>query len=172
VLPNILPLDFAKQFPAIRRLRLAIRRLCLAIRRPRRRRRRSQAAAKLPMFFQLLLQRYWDVVNSSKVLPASSHGVLHYLKTTGLPNALPFRRLGAEKLAAAKADFMKMEAEGIIRRSSSPWASLLHLFKKPDGSWQACGNFRRLNNVTVPNIYPLPNMMDLSARVTGCKFFS
>jgi hypothetical protein len=34
--------------------------------------------------------------------------------------------LYAEKLAAAKADFMKMEAESIIRRSSSPWASILY----------------------------------------------
>ncbi len=81
---------------------------------------------------KMLLQRYQDVVNPSKVLPTSSHGVVHHLRTTGQPNALPFRWLDAEKLAAAKADFMKMEAEGIIRRSSSPWASPLHLVKKPD----------------------------------------
>jgi hypothetical protein len=42
------------------------------------------------------------------------------------PIALPFRWLDAEKLAAAKADFMKMEAEGIIRRSTSQWTSSLH----------------------------------------------
>jgi len=77
-----------------------------------------------------------------------------------------------EKLAAAKVDFMKMEAKGIIRRSSSPWASPLHLVKKPDGSWRPCGDFRCLNNVTVPETYPLPNMMDFSLRVTRCKFFS
>jgi hypothetical protein len=65
----------------------------------------SRLAAK-----QLLLQRYQDTVNLSKVLPTSSHGVLHYLKTTGLPIASPFRRLDTEKLAAAKMDFMKMEA--------------------------------------------------------------
>jgi hypothetical protein len=44
--------------------------------------------------------------------------------------------------------------------------------KKPDGSWRPCDDFRRLNNVTLPDTYPLPNMMDFSARVTGWKFFS
>ncbi len=67
---------------------------------------------------------------------------------------------------------MKTEAEGIICRSSSPWASPLHLVKKPDGSWWASDDFeeeedfRRLNNMTVPDTYPLPNMMDFSAGVT------
>jgi hypothetical protein len=43
--------------------------------------------------------------------------------------------------------------------------------KKPEGSWQPCDDFRRLNNVTLLDTYPLPNMMDFSARVTGWKFF-
>jgi hypothetical protein len=113
-----------------------------------------------------LLQRYQDVVNPSKVLLASSHGVLHYLKTTGLPIASPFRRLDAEKLAAVKAD-LKMEVEGIIHRSTSPWASPLHLVKKPDNSWRLCGDLCCLNSMNVPHTFPLPNMMDFYAKVTG-----
>jgi hypothetical protein len=91
------------------------------------------------------------VVNTSKVLPTSTHGVFHYLQTEGPPIASPIQRLDAKKLAAAKADFMKMEAEGIIPCSNSPWASPLHLVKKPDGSWRLCGDIRRLNNVNVPD---------------------
>jgi hypothetical protein len=131
----------------------------------------SHLASQFPIFFQILLQRYQDVVNPSKVLPASSHGVVHHLRMTGPPIALPFRRLDAEKLAAAKADFMKMEAEDIIRRSSSPWASPLNLVKKLDGSWRPCSDFFRLNNINVPDTHHLPNMMGFSAEVTGCNFF-
>jgi hypothetical protein len=36
------------------------------------------------------------------------------------------------------------------------------MVKKPDGWWRCCGDYRRLNNVTVPDSYPLPNMMDFS----------
>jgi hypothetical protein len=98
--------------------------------------------------------------------------VEHHLETRGPPIVSPFRQLDAEKLAAAKAEFAALERDGIIRRSSSPWASPLHMVKKPDGSWRCCGNYRRLNNVTVLDTYPLPNMMDFSSRVAGCSIFT
>jgi hypothetical protein len=82
-------------------------------------------AGKLPLFFHLLLQQFEDVVNPSKVQPQTSHGVEHHLETRGPPITSPFRRLDAQKL----------ERDGIIRQSSSPWASPLHMVKKPDGSW-------------------------------------
>ncbi len=66
-------------------------------------------------------------------------------------------------------DFMKMEAQGIFRWSSSPWASPLPLVKNPDGSWQVWGDFCHLNNVAVLDTNSLPNF---SARVTGCKLLS
>ncbi len=54
---------------------------------------RPISTGKLPLFFQLLLQRFKDVVNPSKVLPQTSHGVEHHLETRGPPIASPFRRL-------------------------------------------------------------------------------
>ncbi len=127
--------------------------------------------SKLPLFFKLLLQRYEDVVIPSKVLPQTSHGVEHHLETRGLPIASPFSRLDGQKLAAMKAEFAALELDWIIRWSCSPWVSPLHMVKKPDGSWR-CGDYRRLNNVTVPDTYPLPNMIDFSSRVAGCSIFS
>jgi hypothetical protein len=107
---------------------------------------KSILAGKLPLFFQLLLQRFEDVVNPSKVLPQTSHGVEHHLETRGPPIASPFRRLDPEKLAVAKAEFAALERDGIIRRSSRNWASPLHMVKKPDGLWRCCGDYRRLGS--------------------------
>ncbi len=81
----------------------------------------------------------------------------HFLK-------LFFRRVDAQKLA----EFAALERAGIIRWSCSPWTSPLHMVKKPDGSWRCCSDFCRLNNITVPDTYPLPDMMNFSSRVTGC----
>ncbi len=122
--------------------------------------------------FQQLIQQFPAVVNPSKILPAATHGVQHHIVTRGPPVSSKFRRLDGEKLAAAKAEFATLERDGIIRRSASPWASPLHLVRKPDGSWRPCGDYRRLNLATVPDVYPLPNMLDFAARVAGCTIFS
>jgi hypothetical protein len=67
---------------------------------------------------------------------------------------------------------MALERDGIIRRSASPWASPLHLVRKPDGSWRPCGDYPRLNLATVPDAYPLPNMLDFVARVQEAQFLA
>jgi hypothetical protein len=88
----------------------------------------------------VILDEFPEVANASKVLPPSSHGVEHFISTKGPPIASKFQRLDAEKLQAAKAEFEQLEREGIVQRSTSPWASPLHMVMKKDGSWQPCGD--------------------------------
>ncbi len=38
--------------------------------------------------------------------------------------------------------------------------------------WRPCGDYRRLNLATKHDRYPLPSILDLSAKLHGCKFFS
>ncbi len=78
------------------------------------------------------------VVNVSKRLPEVSHKALHHIVTTGPPLAARFHRLDGEKREAAKVEFRQLEADGIIQRSTSPWASPLHMVQKKDGSWRPC----------------------------------
>ena len=65
-----------------------------------------------------------------------------------------------------------MEKAGIIHSSTSPWSSLLQTFKKKDGGWRPCGDYRRLNTVTVSGQYPLPNIVDFTSRISGSTIFS
>jgi hypothetical protein len=75
-------------------------------------------------------------------------------------------------LQIAKAEFKMSESAGIIRRSTSPRASPLHMVPKKDGSWRPCGDYFCLNLVTIPDKYPLPNMQDLSNCLHDCTVFS
>ncbi len=111
------------------------------------------------------------MVNASKRLPAVNLDVVHHIVTTGLPIAAKFRRLDGKKLAAAKAEFKQLQEDGILQRSTSPWSSPLHMVRKQDGSLRPCGDFRRLNLVTEPDVYPLPNMLDLAAKAASCRVF-
>jgi RNase H-like domain found in reverse transcriptase/Reverse transcriptase (RNA-dependent DNA polymerase)/Integrase zinc binding domain/Integrase core domain len=122
--------------------------------------------------YQQILQQYPAVLCQSKDLPPVKHSVQHHIETEGRPVAGKYRRLDPAKLAAAKQEFADMERQGIIRRSSSQWASPLHMVRKPDGSWRPCGDFRRLNLQTKPDRYTCPNIGDLTARLAGCTVFS
>jgi hypothetical protein len=124
--------------------------------------------------FQELLRRFPEVVNPDKRLPlVTKHKVEHHIRVKdGPPITAKFRRLDAEKLVAAKAEFDQLEGDGIIRKSYSPWASPLHMVRKPLGSWRPCGDYRRINLVTIPDSYPLPNMMAFAAKMSGCHIFS
>ena len=101
-----------------------------------------------------------------------AHGVRHVVPTTGSPVFARARPLFADKLRVAKEEFDKMLHMQIIRPSSSPWASPLHMVPKPNGSWRPCGDFRRLNNATADDRYPLPHIHSFGATASGSAVFS
>lgn len=103
----------------------------------------------------------------------TAHDVTHHIRTTGPPCFARPRRLAPDRLAAARQEFDRMLAAGVVRPSDSSWASPLHLVpKSKPGEWRACGDYRALNKVTVPDRYPIPYLQDFTARLHGCRYFS
>ena len=62
--------------------------------------------------------------------------------------------------------------KGYIRQSKSPMASLVFFVKKKDGKLRFIQDYRRLNEVTVKNRYPLPLVLDIVNRLQGARYFS
>lgn len=122
--------------------------------------------------FDSILLEFPDVLRPTFDEPTVRHAVQHHIPTTGPPVSSKVRRLSPERLAQAKAEFDRMLRMGIIRRSSSPWASPLHLVPKADGTFRPCGDYRRLNNATENDKYPLPHLHDFVDRLHGAQFFS
>jgi len=117
-----------------------------------------------PKCISYLLAEFPDVIS-----PDITH---HLLTQPGPPVFAKSRQLDPEKLASAKKEFSATEKAGIIRIYNSPWSSPLHMVKKKDGGWRPCGDYRRLNTVTVPDWYLLPNIADFTSRIPGLTIFS
>ena len=122
--------------------------------------------------YDAIVNDYPSILIHDFTSAGSKHGVQHYIETSGPPISSRARRLDPEKLASAKSAFKEMEEQSIIRKSNSPWASPLHMVKKSNGSWRPCGDYRRLNNITTPDKYPVPHISDFTSNLHGCTVFS
>ena len=61
-----------------------------------------------------------------------------------------------------------MLKENVIKPSSSPWASSIVMVKKKDGSSRFCVDYRKLNDVTIKDVYVDESLDQLS----GSKWLS
>ncbi|GFS91190.1 hypothetical protein TNCV_2215171 [Trichonephila clavipes] len=82
------------------------------------------------------------------------------------------RRLPFAKQEEVGTLLREMQENDIIEPSSSSWASPIVLVRKKDGSTRFCVDYRKLNDVTKKDSYPLPRIDDTLDTLSGHKWFS
>ena len=113
------------------------------------------AVSTTNLFVDLLAQ-FPDLTTLTFSCPTMAHGVEHYIPTTGPPLHLCTHRLSPDKLTLA--NIQKMEDLGIVCHSNSPWSLRLHMVPKQSGGWHPYSDYRQLNDITIPNHYPILHM--------------
>ena len=99
--------------------------------------------------------------------------VTHKIDTGSHPpiRAHPYRQAPAIE-ASIQQEIDKLLASGVIEHSNSPWASPIVMVKKKDGAWRMCIDYRKLNSITVPDVYPLPAIDQMLYNMNNAKIFT
>ena len=71
-----------------------------------------------------------------------------------------------------KRELEEMMAAGVIRPSTSPWASPIVLVEKKDGGVWFCVDFRKLNQVAKFDAYPMPRIEEMFEKIGSATVIS
>ena len=117
-----------------------------------------------------LVRRYPDVFTD---MPGETDVIEHQIKLTDdtpircKPYPLPYAM--REELRNEVDTMLEM---GVVRPSTSPYASPIVMVKKKDGSNRVCVDFRKLNKITEVDPEPMTTAEDLFQRLSGKKYLS
>jgi hypothetical protein len=81
-------------------------------------------------------------------------------------------RMNPQELEELKKQLADMLSKGLIRPSASPWGSPVIFVDKRDGTIRLYVDYRKLNEVTIKNKFPLPKIEDLFDQLSGARVFS
>jgi RNase H-like domain found in reverse transcriptase/Reverse transcriptase (RNA-dependent DNA polymerase)/Integrase zinc binding domain/Aspartyl protease/Chromo (CHRromatin Organisation MOdifier) domain len=88
------------------------------------------------------------------------------------PTFGPIYQLSEKELGVLR-DYLKENLKkGFIRESKSPAGYPILFAPKKDGSLRLCVDYRKLNDITIKNRYPLPNIGELQDRLARAKIFT
>nr|GEV79553.1 protein ALP1-like [Tanacetum cinerariifolium] len=81
-------------------------------------------------------------------------------------------RLWPSEMEELSSQLRELQDKGFIRPSSSLWGSPVLFFKKNEGSFRMCIDYRELNKLTIKNRYPFYRINDLLDQLQGSQYFS
>lgn len=119
-----------------------------------------------------LLLRYVDVFALSDEELGFSDKVQHEIHLVDdVPITQPYRRIPPTQYSEVREHITKLLQKGVIKPSSSAYASPIVLVRKTDGNLRLCVDYRHLNAKTKRDAFPLPRIDESFDALQGAKFF-
>jgi hypothetical protein len=129
-------------------------------------------AEQLEKLKQLLLENS-DLFNKTLNEPGNASKVTHTIDTQdNRPINQPPYHAGPKEREVIQQQINEMLNSKVIQPSKSPWAAPVVLVKKKDNSVRFCVDYRKLNNITKKDVYPLPRIDDSLGALGRAKYFS
>ncbi|KAL0174660.1 hypothetical protein M9458_030628 [Cirrhinus mrigala] len=117
-----------------------------------------------------LVGQFLDVFSDN---PGQTNVLSHDIRTPPgvIVRQRPYRVPEARR-QAIEAEIQKMLKLGVIEPSRSPWSSPIVLVPKPDGTLRFCNDYRRLNEVSDFDSYPMPRVDELLERLGRARYIT
>ena len=120
-----------------------------------------------------LVLEFKDLFARSSVDLGSFSSIQHHIDTgDATPVRLGLRRTPVHFLEEEEKIIKELLDAGIIERSTSSWAAAPVIVKKKDGSFRFCLDYRRLNQCTKKDTFPIPLLSETLDALVGNSFFS
>ena len=138
----------------------------------------STASNHIQAKYLRLIEKYPGIDKPNFNDLSTKHGVTHKIPTHGPPFKAKVRPLmpNTEKAIKGKQAWDEMERLGVVEKvkpnDNTDWVSPLHLTPKGDGSMRPCSDFRKLNEVTTPDGYPMHSLKSFTNNLHGSKVFT
>ncbi|KAL4279714.1 hypothetical protein GQ457_03G015840 [Hibiscus cannabinus] len=132
-----------------------------------------KGAECLPQGISDLLHEFSDVFAEPKGLPPA-RGFEHRINLVdeqAVVKMKPYRYPSWQKDEIEKM-INEMLGSGIIRDGNSAFSSPVVMVKKKDNSWRMCVDYRRLNQVTIKDKFPMPVIEELLDELGEARVFS
>lgn len=125
-----------------------------------------------------LCSRYSDIFYIDGEPLSFTNKIKHNIRTTDeMPIYTKTYRYPFVHRDEVRDQIAKMLEQGIIRPSDSAWSSPIWVVpKKADASgrqkWRLVVDFRKLNEKTIDDKYPIPNISDVLDKLGKCQYFT
>ncbi|KAG1926094.1 interleukin-1 receptor accessory protein-like 1-A [Pimephales promelas] len=120
-----------------------------------------------------LLTRYSDVFSKSDTDYGYTTTVTHSIPTgDAQPIKQRHRRVPPHVFQEFKRHVQDLVTQGVLNESRSPWASPAVIVIKKDEGVRFCCDYRRLNQVTFKDAYPLPRVEESLDALGNAQLFS
>ncbi len=120
-----------------------------------------------------LLSKHIDAFSRDDQDYGYTTAVVHDIPTSEAPPIKQrHRRVPPQIFQEVKRHVQNLVSQGILKESSSPWASPAVIVMKKDGSVRFCCDYRKLNQVTYKDAYPLPRVDESLDALGNAKLFS
>uniref|UniRef100_A0A3B1JKD5 Gypsy retrotransposon integrase-like protein 1 n=1 Tax=Astyanax mexicanus TaxID=7994 RepID=A0A3B1JKD5_ASTMX len=120
-----------------------------------------------------LLEKHKDIFSKSDSDFGYTTAVTHSIPTGDAPPVKQrHRRVPPQVFQEFKKHVQSLVDRGILEESCSPWASPAVIVIKKDGTVRFCCDYRRLNQVTCKDAYPLPRVEESLDALGNAQWFS